>query len=332
MKIIAVDDDKVSLELLGECLVQGGYENIDLEPSPQTALTKISDTDQPYDCILLDVDMPGMDGIELCSEIRKLDHHKNTPVLMITRYKHRSAVQTAFVKGATDYITKPFEFLEVLTRIKVAERLVQERRAALDSYMAVHTIEEGRQKTAPILEVRRPERTEPLFDPNEIQSADDSVLSPAVFQNYLEQMSKASSCDLNLVAVQIRRIDRIFRQTSAADFTAFLQSAAHAIVHHFRPNEVFVSQAGNGTFLAALDASISFMPDHVESEIVRSLSPMSMPKAFGNDPGLEVIVGTPLHLPTSPKLNFRRAVKAATARMKQRAQDLHENQLTALTS
>lgn len=332
MKIIAVDDDKVSLELLGECLVHGGYESVDLETSPRTALNKIRDTHQIYDCILLDVDMPEMDGIELCSEIRKLDHHKNTPVLMITRYKHRSAVQKAFVKGATDYITKPFEVLEVLTRIKVAERLVQERKAALDSYMAVHSIEEGRQKTAPILDIRRPERTEPVFDLNEIQSADDSVLSPTVFQNYLEQMTKSSSCNLNLVAVQIRRIDRIFRQTSAADFTIFLQSAAHAIVHHFRPNDVFVCQAGNGTFLVTLDASISFMPDHVESQIVRTLSPAITPNAFRTDPDLEVVVGTPLHLPTSPKLNFRRAVKAATARMKQRSQELDESHLTALTS
>src|SRR6056297_3778482 len=179
MKIIAVDDDKVSLELLGECLVQGGYENVDLETSPQAALNKISDTDQTYDCILLDVDVPEMDGIELCSEIRKLDHHKNTPVLMITRYKHRSAVQTAFVKGATDYITKPFEFLEVLTRVRVAERLVKERQAAIDSYIALQNMDIGRHRTVPAPETRR---SESVIDIKEIETGDDPVLSPNVFQ------------------------------------------------------------------------------------------------------------------------------------------------------
>lgn len=332
MKIIAVDDDNVSLELLRECLAQDGYESVDLETSSQTALNKISDADQAYDCILLDVDMPEMDGIELCSEIRKLQHYNNTPIIMITRYKHRSAVQKAFVRGATDYITKPFEFFEVLTRIKVAERLVQERKAALDSYIAVQSLEDRHQAVEPILEFRRTERMEPLRNINEIQSLDDAILSPSIFQNYLEQMARSSCCDLRLVALQIRHIDRIFRQMTAADFTTFLKSAGHAIVHYFGPDEVFVSQAGNGTFLVAFQSSISFRPDHLETEIAHAPSLLSVTKALRNGAGLEVIAGMPLQIPATPKLNFRRAVKAASARMKQRAQEMEENHRVAFTS
>jgi len=331
MKIIAVDDDTVSLDLLDECLTQGGYENVELETSPSAALEKISNASDSYDCILLDIDMPQMDGIQLCAEIRKFDHHKNTPILMITRYNHRGAVQKAFEMGATDYVTKPFEFLEVLTRIKVAERLVQERQAALDSYMAINNIEAGRHETAPAAEHRRADRSDSILSGEEIKMVDDAVLSPAIFQNYLEQMSKSSSCDLNLVAIQIKRIDRIFSRTSAAEFTGFLHSVAKAVVHQFRPHSVFLTQAGNGVLLVALDGAAPIQPEEVEAKVIRTLQTKKMPKALHGELALELIVGAPLHLPTSPKLNFKRAVKAATARMKQREQEREDFNLSALS-
>lgn len=329
MKILAVDDDTVSLDLLRECLTQGGYDQIDLETSPLKALDMIRAATSSYDCILLDIDMPEMDGISLCSEIRKSDQYRNTPILMITRHKNRSSVQKAFEKGATDYITKPFEFLEVLTRVRVAERLVKERQAAIDSYMAIQTMEMGRQKTAPAPEIRR---SEPSISLEEIETTDDPVLSPIVFQNYLEQVTKSSTCDLNLVAIQVQRIDRIFRRTSAADFTALMQTVAQSIAHHFRPHSVFISQAGNGVFLVTIDGSVAFNPQDVETGISRAFASMNTPKGVGRDLQLEITVGVPLNLPTSPKLNFRRAVKAAIARMKQREEEQDEFGLPSLAS
>lgn len=329
MKILAVDDDTVSLELLRECLTEGGYDQINLETSPLKALDALAAASPCYDCILLDIDMPEMDGISLCAEIRKSGQYKNTPILMITRYKNRASVQKAFEKGATDYITKPFEFLEVLTRVRVAERLVKERQAAIDSYMALQNMEMGRQKTAPAPEHRR---SDAAIDIKDIETADDPVLSPVVFQNYLEQVTKSSTCDLNLVAIQIQRIDRIFQRTSAADFTAMMQAVGHAIANHFRPHSVFVSQAGNGVFLATMDGSVTFNPQDAEAGIARMVNSMNIPKGASSDTRLDLIVGVPLNLPTSPKLNFRRAVKAAIARMKQREQEQGDFGLSSLAS
>ena len=329
MKILAVDDDTISLDLLRECLSEGGYDQINLETSPLKALDTLVGAADCYDCILLDIDMPEMDGISLCAEIRKSDRYKNTPILMITRHKNRALVHKAFEKGATDYITKPFEFLEVLTRVRVAERLVKERQAAIDSYIALQNMDIGRHRTVPAPETRR---SESVIDIKEIETGDDPVLSPNVFQNYLEQVTKSSTCNLNLVAIQIQRIDRIFRRTSAADFTEMMQSAAHAIANHFQPHSVFVSQAGNGVFLVTMDGSVTFNPHDAEAGIARALNALNIPKGAGSDVPLDLIVGAPLNLPTSPKLNFRRAVKAAIARMKQREEEQDEYRRSSLAS
>ncbi len=149
MKILAVDDDGIALNLLQECLTKGGYKYMTLMSSPVGVVKTLEDTAIPYDCILLDVEMPEINGIDLCLEIRQLAGYRNTPILMITKRSDHKSVKRAFENGATDYITKPFEFFEVLTRIKVAEQLVQERQAAIDSYMAVKSIDDRKVKRPP---------------------------------------------------------------------------------------------------------------------------------------------------------------------------------------
>lgn len=315
MKIIAVDDDGVSLDLLKECLSEGGYEHLTLMSSPTEALNAITNTAIAYDCILLDVEMPEKDGIELCGDIRRLPRYRNTPILMITRNKDRDAVQQAFANGATDYITKPFEFFEVLTRIKVAERLVQERQAAIDSYIAVQNVTARKPETAQMSITRKPDL--PLTD-EQLQITGKELLSLSVFQNYLEQVTRADGCQINLIALKIRNIDRIFANTGAAEFVKFLKTAAGAITHEFRPEKAFLTHLGNGMFLCATPGIEAFDASVVETGIVRRMERQDLPQVCRKEVPLEIITGAPLELGTTPKLNFKRAVKAATARAEQR--------------
>lgn len=309
MKIIAVDDDKISLDLLNECLSQGGHEHVTLMTSPLEALRMISDTAIAYDCILLDVDMPERSGIQLCADIRSLTRYRNTPILMITRHKDRKAVEQAFAKGATDYITKPFEFFEVLTRIKVAERLVHERQAALDSYIAVQAIAQRSTGSMPSPATRTPD---PVLADEQFQITGDKLLSLSVFQNYVEQVTRADDCATSMIAVKIRRIDRIFANTDAVEFTRLLKRVADAVVQQFGPDDVFVTHAGNGVFLCAAEGLAEFDPAVAEAAVQARLD--RGPQATR----AEIVIGTPLLLTTTPKLNFRRAAKATTARMEQR--------------
>lgn len=71
---------------------------------------------KPYDLIILDINVPGSNGLNVCSSIREED--KSTPILMLTAFGEIEDKVTAFNKGADDYLVKPFHFEELLVRIK----------------------------------------------------------------------------------------------------------------------------------------------------------------------------------------------------------------------
>jgi CheY-like chemotaxis protein len=71
--------------------------------------------------------MPGMDGIELCGQIRAIEVYKDTPIIMNTAVADRDYIDAAFAAGATDYLTKPVDEVEVKARLGVIEQLVTER-------------------------------------------------------------------------------------------------------------------------------------------------------------------------------------------------------------
>ncbi|MEB8388166.1 response regulator [Rhodobacteraceae bacterium KMM 6894] len=316
MKIIAVDDDQISLDLLDECLKQGGYEHVTLMPSPMDVLKTINDTAIAYDCILLDVDMPGKDGIQLCAEIRAQMRYKNTPIIMITKHSDHDAVERAFANGATDYVTKPFEFFEVLTRIKIAERLVQERQAAIDSYVSV---QQSARKKPQLLTFPHARRDHVGQDEPSQEITSDEIMSQSVFQNYLERVTRAENCEAHLVAIKIDRIDEIFANTSAAEFVEFLKTIAAALKKGFAPNKLFLTHVGNGIFMCATNAHDPRRAIEIEQSVMDGLRLRDLPDICRNYLPVKIVVGSSLRLKTMPKLNFNRASKAALARLENRA-------------
>lgn len=229
MKIIAVDDDRIALDLLKLCLTDGGYKKVRFMASSLEALQEIKSATVAYDCILLDVEMPERDGIQLCADIRKLASYRNTPILMITKNKKRAEVERAFANGATDYITKPFEFFEVLTRIRVAQRLVRERQAAIDSYIAVQTLKNQEKDMVRASVIRKKVGASIARKPvlavaeQQLQVTGGNLLSFSIFQNYLERATRDVECEIKLLAMKIGNVDQIFAQTTAEEFLGFLK-------------------------------------------------------------------------------------------------------------
>jgi CheY-like chemotaxis protein len=72
MRILAVDDDKAILELLTEALEVSDYCDVVTAHSGKAAVDALAQTETPFDCFLLDIQMPGMDGVELCQHIREI--------------------------------------------------------------------------------------------------------------------------------------------------------------------------------------------------------------------------------------------------------------------
>ena len=119
-KILAVDDNKQNLELLIRALGTAKYEVITATDGP-TALQLI-DSGAP-DLVLLDVMMPGMSGYEVCERIRANDATRLLPVVMLTALHDVSNRIRGIAAGADDFLTKPFNREELLTRVKSLLRI-----------------------------------------------------------------------------------------------------------------------------------------------------------------------------------------------------------------
>jgi DNA-binding response OmpR family regulator len=123
MRILAVDDDELFLEMLRDATKAAGFDDVTLAISASAAMQLAESVEVPFDCFFLDIQMPGIDGVKLCSWIRNHHRYRTVPILMITALSDREYIEQAFAAGATDYLTKPIDFLELSTRARLANRM-----------------------------------------------------------------------------------------------------------------------------------------------------------------------------------------------------------------
>lgn len=115
-KILIVEDEKALARLLELALTHKGYET-KTEYNGDRGFADVS-LYQP-DLILLDLMLPGMDGIEICRKVREFSY---VPIIMLTAKDETADKVTGLDCGANDYMTKPFEMEELLARIRAALR------------------------------------------------------------------------------------------------------------------------------------------------------------------------------------------------------------------
>jgi len=114
-KVLIVDDNPKNIQYIGNILQAADY-SIGFATSGRQAIDILNKT-KNYDILLLDINMPEMDGYETCIEIRKDERHKDLPVIFLTAYNESEEIVRGFSVGAHDYITKPFKPEELLARI-----------------------------------------------------------------------------------------------------------------------------------------------------------------------------------------------------------------------
>lgn len=115
-KILVVEDEERIRQFLQRGLTYEGYD-IDVAPDGHTALELANDS--PPDLVLLDVMLPGMDGLEVCRRLRQII---NVPILMLTAKEAIEDRVAGLDAGADDYLVKPFSFDELLARVRALLR------------------------------------------------------------------------------------------------------------------------------------------------------------------------------------------------------------------
>ncbi|MGB6300610.1 MAG: response regulator, partial [Rivularia sp. (in: cyanobacteria)] len=121
--ILVVDDDELTRMQLRELLKSAGYWVAEAGNGEEAL---VAYTQLQPEMVLLDALMPKMDGFTCCARLRQLAGGQDIPILMITALYEQSSVEKAFNAGATDYITKPIQWLVLRSRVS---RLLEASRA-----------------------------------------------------------------------------------------------------------------------------------------------------------------------------------------------------------
>jgi len=152
--VLVVDDEEIMREILDALLAREGY-HVRLASSAEEGLDLARSF--PFDAAIVDVMMPGMDGLAMLEELKKLD--EDLPVLMVTAYASVETAITAMKRGAFDYITKPFKNDEVMVVVRNA---VERRQLMAENTALRQNLQAQYQKFAGI--IGRSPRMKQVFD------------------------------------------------------------------------------------------------------------------------------------------------------------------------
>jgi signal transduction histidine kinase len=141
--ILVVDDTVENLRLLSGMLTEHGY---DVRPVTNGRQALQAAEHAPPDLVLLDVNMPEMNGYEVCERFRQTERLKDIPVIFLTALSDTSDKVRAFDVGGVDYVTKPFQIEEVLARVRAHVALRQARVDLATSYARLQQLEQTREE------------------------------------------------------------------------------------------------------------------------------------------------------------------------------------------
>jgi two-component system, sensor histidine kinase and response regulator len=176
--ILIVDDNPQNLQVLGKILQENKFE-IEFAINGEAALVWLKK--QQFDLILLDINMPGMNGFEVCRNIRSNPEMNNVPVIFLSADTDRESILKGFEFGAQDYVTKPFDSRELLARVRI--------------HLALKDSHEKLEKLNKSLEEKVAERTQQLKESNEKLEATNIKLF---------DLDRAKTDFLNLISHEIR--------------------------------------------------------------------------------------------------------------------------------
>lgn len=228
MRLLTVDDDPAILDLLDVALSVNGYSDVTACGSGLEAISLVAESRESFGAFLIDIQMPGMDGVELCRRLRALPVYRRTPILMVTAMSDKRYVNQAFAAGANDFINKPFDVLELGVRLRNTLELTG-----------------ARQKIEAI------DLPEP-FDEDTFVS--DDLVDELTLENYLQQLSRCGA-EHSLVAFRISNARTLKARMSQPGYEAMLRSFVSSFRNLMEGETFFIAYLGDGTFVSINQAS-----------------------------------------------------------------------------
>ncbi len=135
-KILIVDDNTKNIQVLANALSKAGYD-IDYAVNGNEAIESIKQ--ENFTLILLDIMMPEKDGFEVCREIKSIKEKAEISIIFLTAKNDIESITKGFVAGGVDYITKPFNTAELLSRVKAHIDLYNSKKEIINLYNELKT-------------------------------------------------------------------------------------------------------------------------------------------------------------------------------------------------
>lgn len=299
MSILVVDDDPSILQLLETALVALENFNVSVADSAGKALGMIETADAPFDCLLLDIQMPETDGISLLRKIRALENYSDTPIIMLTAMSERTYIDDAFVAGATDYVTKPFDLIDLRGRLNAARRLVKERRKAQETQRKVTILAEELRKN-----------TQFNFDDPLVIDGVDRHLRFAEFDNYIDKLPRGQIFKSHAMAILLQDAHTLFATTDCSYFRHVINSIALCLQSESGDLDWMFSYRGGGMFLAIVHDEQSLRAIPSEQKLNETIHAM-LGERDRADSLVQVVLSEPCPMRTLSRSGVRTAINRA---------------------
>jgi DNA-binding response OmpR family regulator len=304
IKILAVDDDPLIVKIISMISAKAGFSEVTHATSGEQALRLLADTDKGFDCLLFDINMPGMGGIELCRQTRQIARYRDAPILMLTAMRDMKNMGEAFRAGASDYATKPFDIEDLGSRLRSAREEIRANRqsnASGQDEMATHSVPAFGYGSELANELR-PQRAGSLVD-------------LSVLFNYLTQLPHKMVTDIQVFAVTIDQLETAPVPSSEQTFVTLLEDVAAAAADCFGVDRTVMAYTSDATLLIATNAADVLPALAIEKQLQNGIFER------GAGEGIGVSVGGPVQPQSAKAQRAMRACDHATALVGNRVLD-----------
>lgn len=249
INILIIDDQRTIRVLLADILKQMGYKNVDLASTSEEGFKIIQNKlkrGEEIDLILLDINLPDNNGVEICEELKKKSEFKDVPIVMITGNEDSATLKKAFAVGASDYITKNVSEIEIKARISSALNLRKEIKKR-------NAREEELKKTARKLKAAN-KKLEEMASQDGLTNLANRRLFDKIIKKEWQQAQKRNNC-LGLIMLDIdyfKRYNDYYGHQTGDDCLKELAAVMKEVIS---PEKDLVARYGGEEFAIILPES-----------------------------------------------------------------------------